>query len=194
MTANAAKSFQLKNTMDDGTPMIADGTIGTQTMEILFRHSISRVDIAASIPFGSTTVSANAVKGELVPWSEVHKLLTVGQTYTITDYNSVTTFSMIYVSGKNHAEMECPDAINSGIYKGLFGDEYNFSKRSVLITVGSRRIAASLQGWPHGEDSIAENGMDGHACLFFEGSLSDVGALPDAEHMELVQKAAGKSY
>lgn len=53
MTANAAKKFQQKHTMDDGTPMIADGTIGAQSMEILFRHDVARADIAASIPIAA---------------------------------------------------------------------------------------------------------------------------------------------
>ena len=104
----------------------------------------------------------------------------------ITDYNTSTAFSMIYLGGENHAEVRCTDAASVALYQEVFGGEYNFSKRSVLVQIGNQQIAASLQGWPHGEDS--------HACLFFDGSLSHVGSLPDAEHMELINKAAGKSY
>ncbi|MFR3364124.1 MAG: peptidoglycan-binding domain-containing protein [Christensenellales bacterium] len=62
MTANAAKAFQLKHTTDDGVPMISDGTIGDQTMTILFRHGVSRADIAANIPIGTSQVKDGAVK------------------------------------------------------------------------------------------------------------------------------------
>lgn len=192
MTADAAKKFQQKHTMDDGSPMIADGTIGAQSMDILFRHSVSRADIAANIPFGKALEGEPALKGELVPWSEVKTLLTIGTAYTITDFNTGLSFSMAFTGGENHAEMECPDAFNAGIYKEVFGGEYNYSKRSVVIAINGRQIAASLFGWPHGSDGYAANEMAGHACLFFDGSLSHVGSLPDAEHQELVFRAAGR--
>lgn len=192
MTANAAKKFQQKHTMDDGSPMIADGTIGTQSMDILFRHTVARADIAADIPIGQGLSGDPAITGELVPWSEVQAMLVVGTEYAITDYNTGTTFSMCYTGGENHAEMECKDAFNAGIYKEVFGSEYNFSKRPVVISINGQNIAASLSGWPHGEDTYAANEMPGHTCLFFDGSLSHVGSLPDAEHLELVYKAAGR--
>ena len=73
-----------------------------------------------------------------------------------------------------------------------FGGEFNYSKRPVVIAVGGRLIAASLQGFPHGEDTVAANEMAGHACMFFDGSLSHVGQLPDVEHATQVNKAAGR--
>lgn len=193
MTADAAKKFQQKHTMDDGSPMIADGTIGAQSMDILFRHTVSRADIAAEIPFGKSLEGTPSQKGELVAWSEVKSQLTPGTSYTITDYNTGATFSMAFTGGESHAEMECADAFNAGLYKDVFGGAYNYSKRSVLVNIGGRQIAASLFGWPHGADQYAANEMAGHACLFFDGSLSHVGSLPDAEHQELVFRAAGRS-
>lgn len=193
MTANAAKKFQQKHTMDDGTPMIADGTIGAQSMEILFRHDVARADIAASIPIGSSREGNPVPAGELVSWEQVQAMLELNASYTITDYNTGETFSMVYVGGEHHAEMECADAFNAGIFREVFGGEYNYSKRPVVISIGDRSIAASLYGWPHGEDHYGGNEMDGHTCLFFDGSLSHVGGLPDAEHTEMIYQAAGRS-
>lgn len=192
MTANAAKAFQLKHTMDDGTAMIADGTIGSQSMDILFRHNVSRSDIQASIPIGTTTVKGTPTPGEVVSWDEVRSTLAVGSSYLITDYNTGTTFYMIFTGGENHAEMECKDAFNAGVLKSVFGGEFNFSKRAVTVSVNGKNIAASLQGYPHGEDTYAANDMDGHVCLFFAESLSHVGSLPDAEHQELIYKASNR--
>lgn len=192
MTANAAKAFQLKHTTDDGTAMISDGTIGTQTMDILFRHNVSRSDIQSSIPIGSSSVIDNPTLGEAVKWSNVRTSLAIGSSYLITDYNSGTTFYMVFTGGENHAEMECKDAFNTGVLKSIFGGEFNFSKRAVTVSVNGKQIAASLQGYPHGEDTYSSNDMNGHVCLFFDGSLSHVGSLPDAEHQELIYKAAGR--
>ena len=74
----------------------------------------------------------------------------------------------------------------------VFGGEFNFSKRAVTVTINGKQIAASLQGWPHGSDTIPSNDMNGHICLYFDGSLSHVGSLPDAEHQELVYRASGQ--
>ena len=192
MTANAAKAFQLKHTTDDGTAMLSDGTIGAQTMDILFRHNVSRSDIQASIPIGTSSVIDNPTTGEAVAWEEVRSTLAIGSSYLITDYNTGTTFYMVFTGGENHAEMECKDAFNAGVLKGIFGGEFNFSKRAVTVSVNGKNIAASLQGYPHGEDTYGANDMSGHVCLFFDGSLSHVGSLPDAEHQELVYKASGR--
>lgn len=192
MTADAAKAFQLKHTMDDGTPMIADGTIGSQTMDILFRHNVSRADINANITVGTSQVSGKVPNGELVNWSEVKGMLALGTSYLVTDYNSGTSFYLVYTGGENHAEMECKDAFDSSVLRDVFGGEYSFFKRAVIISVNGRQIAASLQGYPHGSDEYGQNDMTGHVCMFFGGSLSHVGSLPDAEHQELVYKAAGR--
>ena len=192
MTASAAKAFQLRHATDDGAAMISDGTIGAQTMDILFRHNVSRSDIASSIPIGTSQVMDNPTVGEAVKWEEVKGTLAQGSSYLITDYNTGTTFYMVYTGGENHAEMECKDAFNAGVLKGVFGGEYNFSKRAVTVSVNGRQIAASLQGYPHGEDTFSANDMNGHVCLFFDGSLSHVGSLPDAEHQELIYRASGR--
>lgn len=193
MTANAAKAFQLKHTLDDGSPMISDGTIGDQTMTILFRHSVSRADISAGIPIGTSQTREGAVKGQALKWSEVKALLSVGTSYIVTDYNTGTTFELQFSGGENHAEMEARDAQSAATVKEVFGGEYNFSKRAVTISIGGKQVAASLQGWPHGDDSVSSNDMSGHLCLFFDGSLSHVGSLPDAEHQELIYKASATS-
>lgn len=110
----------------------------------------------------------------------------------MTDYNTGAQFDMVFCGGEMHAEMECADTVDTAAYKEAFGGEFNYSKRPVVLSVDSRLIAASLQGYPHGEDSVAANEMAGHACMFFSGSLSHVGQLPDVEHATQVNKAAGR--
>jgi len=192
MTADAAKAFQLKHTMDDGSPMISDGTIGAQTMSVLFRHDVTRADIAASIPIGTSQVKEGAVTGEALPWPEVKALLNPGSSYQVMDYNTGATFMVTFPGGENHAEVECGSAADSAVALQVFGGEYNFSKRAVTVSIDGRQIAASLQGYPHGSDTLPSNDMTGHMCLFFQNSLSHVGSLPDTEHQELVYKASGR--
>ena len=126
-------------------------------------------------------------------WATVKEQLTVGNQYQITDFYSRKAFQVVYTGGEMHAEVECASPMDTAVYKELFGGEFNYSKRPVLIQLSGTLIAASLQGEPHGEDTVTANDMAGHACLFFDGSLSHVGSLPDTEHIRQVYIAAGRS-
>lgn len=193
MTVEATKRFQQKQTDANGQPIIADGTVGAQTLSIIFGHNAVRADINATIPIGAALSGAPTVTGELADWSVVKEQLSVGQTYLVYDYNTGASWRMTYTGGENHAEMECASAEDTNVYKKAFGDEFNYSKRPVVIEIGEEKIAASLQGYPHGDDEVPNNDMAGHACLYFNGSLSHVGSLPDVEHQAMIYKASGRS-
>lgn len=193
MTVEATKKFQQKQTDDNGSPIIADGTVGEQTLNILFEHNAMRADIDIWIPIGKSLSGSPSVTGELVDWSEVKSLLTEGKSYIVHDYNTGAVWNMTFTGGDNHAEMECTSADDTALYRKAFGDTFNYSKRPVVIEIEGRLVAASLQGYPHGEDKVSNNDMAGHACMFFNGSLSDVGNWPDVEHQTLIYKAAGRS-
>ncbi len=192
MTVEATKSFQQKQVDSQGLPIMSDGTVGEQSMGLLFSHRAQRADIAAKIPIGKQLTGQAALTGELVEWSTVKESLVEGSAYTITDYNTGTTFSMVYTGGEGHAEVECRTSEDTAIYLETFGGDWNYSKRPVIVTVGTSNIAASLQGQPHGENTVSGNDMEGHACLYFYSSTSHVASLPDVEHQAQVYKAAGR--
>ncbi len=183
LTVNSVIAFQQKQTDENGAPIIADGSVGPQSRSILFSNRTVRMDILTDIPFGQLSATM-AATGELINWETVKSQLEAGQTYTITDCYSGTQFSMTFVDGENHAEMRCAAMEDEAAYKELFGGEYNYSKRPVLITLNGKNVAASLQGMPHGTDS--------HSCMYFDGSLSHVGTLSDIEQLNQVHKAAGR--
>ncbi|MDO4568643.1 MAG: peptidoglycan-binding domain-containing protein [Clostridia bacterium] len=191
MTVDAAIEFQKKQVDSDGNPIFTDGAIGPQSLGILFSTAAARADILVDIPFGGTSAQLSAT-GDLVLWSDVRELLSEGTAYTVIDCYTGTEFNMVFTGGENHAEMECATADDTAIYESLFGGEFNYSKRPVCLRVGARIIAASLQGEPHGAETLANNGHAGHACLYFEGSSSHVGSLPDIEHAAQVYRAAGR--
>lgn len=193
MTVEATKRFQQKQVDSQGQPIMSDGTVGAQSMGLLFSHRVQRADIAAKIPIGKQLSGQATLTGELIEWSAVKDLLVAGSGYTITDYNTGVTFMMVYTGGEGHAEVECRTAEDTAVYLETFGGEYNYSKRPVIVAIGSNNVAASLQGQPHGEDTVAGNDMEGHACLYFSSSTSHVASLPDVEHQAQVYKAAGRN-
>lgn len=193
MTVNAVKDFQV-NYRNSGYEMQVDGRIGNQSMELLFKPDAMRASLSGvSIPAGPKHGSSNMEKtGSLTPWDTVKTMLIIGKSYQITDCYTGSVFELVYTGGNNHAEMEAASEDKLAGFKEICGSEYNYLKRPIVIDIDGHPIAASIQCWPHGDEQITNNGMNGHVCVFFDGSLSDVGQLPDIEHTENVYKAAGQ--
>lgn len=192
MSVDATIKFQQRQLDENGLPIMADGSVGAQSMAILFSPNAVRAEIVAGIPVGPSLQGTPAAVGELVDWSVVKTLLFAGQSYTVTDFNTGRQFRLTFTGGENHAEMEAASATDIAALKEVFGGQFSFFKRPAVIAVGDKLIAASLQGYPHGEDTVSGNDMDGHLCMYFSGSISHVSNLPDAEHAAQVYKAAGR--
>ena len=193
MTVDAVKAFQ-KNYRDSGYEMQVDGRMGEQSLDLLFKYeamraSLSGISIPAGPNHGSSTMKAT---GELVPWSTVKDLLRPNTEYKFIDCYTGNTFRLVFVEGENHAEMESASINETSNFLLICGKEVNFLKRPVVVEIDGRKIAASVQCWPHGQDYISGNAMHGHVCVYFDGSLSSVGNLPDVEHNENIHKAMGQ--
>ncbi len=192
MSVQAARRFQQLQLDENGQPIIADGTIGAQSMAILFSKNAKRVDIDASIPFGPQLTGTATVTGTASSWEEVKPKLVENKQYMFTDFNTGSTFNMTLVNAGNHAEMECSTAADTAVFLSCFGDAFNYSKRPMVMHLDNALVAASMQGEPHGQDTVSGNDMQGHVCVYFTGSTSHVGSLPDVEHMNQLRKAAGQ--
>ena len=192
LTVEAVKAFQ-QRCCDVGNPTGIDGVMGPETMKLLFANNAPRAKIADSVHMAiGPTAESLAVTGVTVDWSEVKTLLAIGMTYTVTDCNTGKSFALTYSGGEKHAEMELTSIGDLDTFMQVCGDEFNFYKRPIVVKIGDRLVAASMQCYPHGSESVADNGMDGHICVFFFGSLSHVGNLPDLEHNANIYKAAGR--
>lgn len=192
MTADAVKAFQQRSS-DYGNGLAVDGRAGPETLKYLFEIGAPRVRIPDSvhIPKGPDS-SRPKVTGQPDEWSSVKQRLSAGSVYSVTDCFTGDVFTVVFLGGDNHADIEIADSEQLAVFMHICGGEYNYLKRPVVVEINGTLVAASLQCWPHGSDGAAENGMDGHCCIFFSGSLSGVGKLPDVEHNSNILKAAGK--
>ena len=193
MTTAAVKEFQSRCNAVGDEMIAVDGRLGPVTLEKLFDSNAPRPKIPDSVnmPRGPKNPELKEKDGALIEWETVKEKLKKGNAYRIIDCNTGRIFEMIFTGGENHAEMEIATVHDMENFKYICGDDYNFLKRPVIVEIEGERIAASIQCWPHGNDSISENGMSGHVCVFFKGSLSHVGMLPDVEHNANVFAAAG---
>jgi len=189
MTQSAVRSFQEHNELE------ADGRLGAVTYDKMFSSDAVRKPLGTgiSVTSGPSLVGSATAVGELADWATVvDEAFTVGKIATVTDFNSGKSFSVRRTGGKGHAKVEAldPDAYNT--FLECFGGEPNWEKRSVLVSLDNTVYAASLFGNPFGESTVANNGMDGAASLYFSGSTSDVLGFVDKEHQKWVLRAAGQ--
>lgn len=190
MTEKAVMDFQESNELD------ADGRLGEFTYDKLFSTDVVRKPKSAEVPVtsGPSLVGNPAEYGELADWFEVvDAAFPIGATATVKDFNSGISFDMKRTGGVNHAEVEPVDADAYDSYIEAFGGKPNWEKRSCIVVVGSNSYAGSLFGNQMGEDTVSDNTMEGHTCLYFSGSFSHVYGFADKEHNQFVLAAAGET-
>lgn len=192
MTRNAVQEFQRIN------DLMADGTVGDESLNMLFSSKVLRAPILASIPIGPNLSAGQTPElfGSMdADWfKDIDPYMPVGSSFQLTDTITGKSYTIIRTGGVNHARVEPASREDYEIFLETFGGEYNWSKRPVIVTIGTVIHSASIQGFPDGEDSVEGNGMAGGCALYFSGSLSEIGSLPDAEHRAVILKASNPDY
>ena len=189
ITRNAVVAFQKAN------DVIVDGAVGEESYTLMFGNGVKRpfVSTALAQAQGPTEQATDGerITGKPIEWDQIKNSMKIGQTYTITDYYTQTSFSVTRTGGTGHADVECASASDFASFRAIFGGNVSWEKRPVVVTLGGARVAASLFGMPHGYRSISTSGMSGHACLYFTGSTLGAENLADVEHEEMIRIAAG---
>ncbi len=126
----------------------------------------------------------------LMHWNDVQRIFAKGQKATIIDLKSGLRFEVRRLFGTNHADVEPLTAADTRIMKKAIGGKWSWNRRPIAIEVGGYRIAASMNGFPHGQSSI-DNGFPGHFCIHFLGSRLHAGNRVDKDHQAAVLQAVG---
>lgn len=157
------------------------------------------------IPEGSEVVveedsepgaDASDSKGEYLDWfKEVQYIYEKGDIATVTDVETGKSFNVKRLYGRNHADSEPLTAEDTKIMKSIYGS-WSWNRRAIIVTVKDkngieRKIAASMNGMPHGGSSIKSNNFSGHFCIHFKNSRTHSGSRLDPGHQNAVKKAAG---
>jgi LysM repeat protein len=126
---------------------------------------------------------------ELLHWDVANKILK--SRATIIDVATGLSFQVQRRGGHNHADIEPLTSADTAVLKRIYGGSWSWARRAVIVVVGGRRIAASINGQPHGGQAITGNGCSGHVCLHFLGSRTHASNSLDADHQRMVQAAVG---
>jgi len=136
--------------------------------------------------------------GEPVAWDTARNLYAIGETATVTDVETGLAFRIKRKGGHNHADNEPLTAEDAAIMKKIYGGSWSWDRRAVVLTVGDRKIAASMAGMPHGSENISNNDFSGHFDIHFKGSMTHGSEytksrrpVVDGQHQAMVRKAAG---
>lgn len=161
----------------------------TSVAEIIAVNNISnpnllRAGATLNIP-GSTTL----VQVEDTHWNTVINLIPRGSTVMITDVETGLSFRIKRLMGTYHADVEPLTSRDTEVLRTIYGGSFSWDRRAVYVHVGSRIIAGSINGYPHGSQSIYNNNFNGHFCLHFRGSRLHLNQSVDAAHQRMVDKA-----
>lgn len=127
---------------------------------------------------------------ELLPWQEAREIYANFKVATVIDIRTGKQFKVRRYYGTYHADSEPLTAQDAAVMREIYGG-WSWERRPIIVEVDGRRIAASMNGMPHGDGSIAENGFPGHFCIHFLGSAIHRTGLMDVDHQTAVLRAAG---
>lgn len=128
---------------------------------------------------------------ELMPWSEADALFDTFSVAEIVDVETGRRFRVRRYYGRLHADAEPLTARDAQIIRELYGGSWSWERRAIVVEIGGRRLAASMNGQPHGAGGITDNGFPGHFCIHFLGSMTHGTRRIDPEHQAMVLRAAG---
>lgn len=152
--------------------------------------------------------------GEYIEWKEAQKLIPRGKDFKAIDYISGESFMLRRSVGTNHADVETLTAADTRIVKKLWGGNFSWERRPIIVEVDGRRLAASLAAMPHAGrddlpggkvvdnrsgnfgkgsnlDYVKGNEMHGVMDLHFLGSVGHANPTPNKAHQDAVKVAAG---
>ena len=136
------------------------------------------------------TIASRGVKPSVqaIPWSIVDKLWRPGTDALITDLQTGDSFTVKRLGGRYHSDVEPLTATDAKTMYKVLGNRWSWDRRAVIITIRNLKIAASMNGMPHGVQNIYGNWFDGHFCVHFLGSRVHANSAVDALHLSRIEE------
>jgi hypothetical protein len=131
--------------------------------------------------------------GELLSWQEADRLLPRYSNLSLMDLETGLTWKAQRRAGSLHADIQPLTKQDTEQLRAVYSGTWSWDRRAVIVLVGDRRIAASINGMPHGAGAL-NNGFPGHHCLHFWQSTTHTSNKPDPAHAVMVHRAAGKLH
>jgi len=179
-TVKAVKAFQKRN------GLTVNGKVNSKTLAKLNSSSAKKADTSDS--------SSGAGSTERLDWfNGGSKKIPKGATFKVKDIKTGKIFTVKRWSGGNHIDAEPATASDTKIMKSIYG-HWSWRRRPVLVKYNGHVYAGSMNGMPHGTQTISNNNFDGHFCIHFYGSKTHGSKKVDSMHQSCVKEAMKHSW
>ena len=175
-TENAVKEFQ------DGNNLEQDGVVGQAVRGLL--------DAGSGIHKKDVQPKVTMVEVQKKTWAEMQKIYSKGTTATAIDVQTGRRFNVKHLYGTNHADSEPLSAQDTATMKSMYGGSWSWNRRPIILLIDGQAYAASMNGMPHGGQSISNNGFNGHFCIHFVNSRTHGGNRVCPQHQAAINSAA----
>lgn len=149
-------------------------------------------DAARWVLAGAVGAARRSWSGQLLTWDEVAPAFPVKSRATVIDWATGRTLQVVRWGGTHHADVEPVTAPDAAALKTIYDGAWSWARRPVLVVLpDGTRVAASMNGMPHGGGSVGGNAFSGHFCLHFLGSQVHRSDRIDERHLLAILTAAG---
>jgi len=205
ITVSSVLNFQRDHGLEQ------DGVAGPKTLSAI-NNLLGRGDTRAEEPVSrGNTADASTY---LVPWfGEAEYIFSIGDVADVLDIETGLSFKVKRTYGYNHADVETLTQADTDILLSIYGGQWSWVRRAIVVTVNGRKMAASMAAMPHAGldsqpanayidnrsgdygtgynlDAVKGNGMDGVFDIHFLNSKGHASNSVNQAHQDAVQKAA----
>ena len=180
-TKSAVKAFQKAN------GLTVNGVANSKTVNKLNSSGAKK---ASS---GSGGGGSSGTGTESLNWFKHPNTIPHHATFKVKDVRTGKVFNVKRWTGANHADCEPASAKDTAIMKSIYG-HWSWKRRPILVKYNGHVYAASMNGMPHGTQTIKNNNFNGHFCIHFTGSKTHGSKKVDSEHQNCVKTALKHSW
>lgn len=131
------------------------------------------------------------VYGEFLKWEEAEQLFPRQSCATVIDFDTKVRFRVQRRGGSSHADVQPLTAEDTRKMKSIYNGQWSWKRKAIIVELGSgRKIAASMNGMPHGQGVIRGNNFNGHFCIHFKDSKTHGSKSWDLAHQMMIWKSA----
>lgn len=162
LTEQAVRLYQQRNGLE------ADGIAGEQTITRLF---------------GEKPAVEAAPRTERLDWFHGgSSVIPKGAIFSVKDVKTGKVFRVKRWAGVYHLDAEPASAADTAVMKSVYGGAWSWSRRAILVSYKGHVYAASMNGMPHGSQTLYDNNFNGQFCIHFYGSKTHCGNKVDPDH------------
>ena len=126
----------------------------------------------------------------LLEWSHVRTVMPRNTPIMITDVRTGITYWVNSFSHGNHADVFPVTAEDTAALHRTFNGRWSWDTRPIWVHLDGGKVAASINGMPHGGGGGRGNNMNGHICIHFRGSRTHSGSrFHERDHQSSVTEA-----